>query len=577
MNLLRFFRSASPIVLAVMVITMTSAMEVEHSFVMAADGHAKEQGKAQDKRKQADANHGDVKESKAPRLTEEEKESREEKGEKDTPSGEGGAEQSNSGGEKKTASEAQQPLASPTPVATVAISAILVDDPCRVSGTISFSGAYSGWLTLGLTYHVTGGGEFVPTGSTWSHDFGSQDSADFVLSPGLPQDFAAGPRERVNSYRVEVIAASSELSNMTAKSDSFHCEEETVVPSPIPTPPPTLEPPAPATATPIDTPTRTVTSTPTPTIIPTVVPTGTSTPTSTPLPAITPGVTPSATPTSTAVATPSPTPTSTAVATQGGATKIGPDNSASADPGATVVYMHIVQNPGPVSDIKEITAISSQGWTVSLFAADGTTPLMDTNQNGSVDTGLIGAGQSKGIVVKVMVPPGAMRGATDVTTVTAMSAGSPGASNSATAANTTTVNGVITISLSTSTVEFGSVSPSGAMDPGAVNVWSTTDGFGAHYVKDQGLQITVSSNSAWTGTVWAQENVGSASSIRISDGDLQWRLEGDLDWTPLHLSSSTFGEGRSGSSSHWYDYRLRILWEDDPGDFKSAVTYRVTQ
>jgi hypothetical protein len=595
MILIRWFRSLSPLLLAVTVLAMVGALEVEHSFASAADRPAKEQGRTNDVGKQPSASHEEPKRSKA---------------EEDTNAGDANSKESHSNRESRDAKESNsdrekatdknpQPQSSPTAAARISILEIEVDDPCRVSGVISLSGAYHGSLTLELTYHVTGGSGFSPTATTWSHDFQGQTRANFVLSPALPAGLQVGPDERVNSYRVEVASASPIVDNMTAKSESFHCSDEAVVPAPSPTPTPTSVPTPSATPTSIETPSATPRVTPTPTEAPIATPHSTATPTGvpyvppsvTPAPTSTPGATlpivptpttaPAATPIPSPTTAPTATPTPSPTALPGGvphnSTRITPDNSGNANPGAEAIYEHTVFNLGPTSDVKEIRVVSSEGWPVALFTGDGVTPLVDSNQNGTVDTGLIGASQTMRIVVKVAVPPGTTRGTTDTTTVIASSALNHGAATSDAAVNTTTVNGAITISISTSTVDFGSVSPSGGLEPNVPGVWSTADELGAYYVRNRGVRVTVSSNAAWLGTVWAQENNGSASSIRITDGDLEWRLEGDASWTTFQLSPSTFGEGASGSSSQWHDYRLRIQWEDDPGDFTSAVAYHVTQ
>ena len=241
-----------------------------------------------------------------------------------------------------------------------------------------------------------------------------------------------------------------------------------------------------------------------------------------------------------------------------------------------VAYRHAVTNIGSTPDVKEISAYSSHGWSIGLFAADGATLLADSNHNGTADTGQLQAGQSTSIVIKMSVPPWIQRGTEDLITVLAGSAAAAEPANSDTARDETTVNGVITVSVSTPSIDFRTVSPTGSLEPGLTDMSSSTDDLGAYYVKSEAVRVTVSSNSAWTGDVRAQENTGTASTIRIADGDLQWHLDGDQGWIPFDASSN-FARGSAGTSSYGYDYRLHVAWEDDPGSFASVVTYNVTQ
>lgn len=76
--------------------------------------------------------------------------------------------------------------------------------------------------------------------------------------------------------------------------------------------------------------------------------------------------------------------------------------------GATVVFQNTVKNTGTDTDTLNIsttwTANQISGATVSLFMADGLTPLGDTNSDGVPDTGALVKGTQIDIVVKVTIP-----------------------------------------------------------------------------------------------------------------------------------------------------------------------------
>lgn len=240
------------------------------------------------------------------------------------------------------------------------------------------------------------------------------------------------------------------------------------------------------------------------------------------------------------------------------------------------MYHHVVINLAGGPDTKEIRAISSAGWQVSILGPDGVTPLADSDGDGAPDTGPLDQGQFLGIFVKVAVPAGTPRGKLDVTTVTAVSASSPGPGGSDSATDSTTTNGLVTMSISTNSVNFGDVSPMGTMENDLPGLSSRVDETGARYIRSPAVRITVESNSPWTGEVRAQENTGTATDISIADGDLRWRIGGGQTWHDMTTSATTFVQGSPGQSSSTYDYELRIRWEDDPGSFSSVVVYEVS-
>lgn len=71
--------------------------------------------------------------------------------------------------------------------------------------------------------------------------------------------------------------------------------------------------------------------------------------------------------------------------------------------GETATFQIPIRNTGELgADTYDITTVST--WPVSLYAADGTTPLTDTDGDGTVDTGSVAQGATLTIVAKVTTP-----------------------------------------------------------------------------------------------------------------------------------------------------------------------------
>lgn len=98
--------------------------------------------------------------------------------------------------------------------------------------------------------------------------------------------------------------------------------------------------------------------------------------------------------------------TQTAAVALTGATVAGP-----AAPGSTVSFTNVVTNNGNGSDTFNVTFAATNsfpsGTTFQLYKSDGTTPLVDTNGDGVVDTGPLAAGASYNVIVKATLPPSA--------------------------------------------------------------------------------------------------------------------------------------------------------------------------
>ncbi|MFI5447718.1 beta strand repeat-containing protein [Polaromonas sp. UC242_47] len=94
-----------------------------------------------------------------------------------------------------------------------------------------------------------------------------------------------------------------------------------------------------------------------------------------------------------------------ALVTLTGDTVAGP-----AAPGSQVSFTNTVTNTGNGSDTFNMTLSSGNfpaGTTFQLYKSDGTTPLVDTNADGTVDTGPLAAGASYNVILKATLPPSA--------------------------------------------------------------------------------------------------------------------------------------------------------------------------
>lgn len=104
-----------------------------------------------------------------------------------------------------------------------------------------------------------------------------------------------------------------------------------------------------------------------------------------------------------------------------------------ADPGSTASFRNVLTNRGSVTGTFDITLDASTfpaGTSFALYKGDGTTPLADTDGDGTPDTGPVAPGASYEIVVRAAIPATAPPGAYKVTK-TARPAGSPMVSASA--------------------------------------------------------------------------------------------------------------------------------------------------
>lgn len=81
--------------------------------------------------------------------------------------------------------------------------------------------------------------------------------------------------------------------------------------------------------------------------------------------------------------------------------------------GGAALFTTYIGNTGNASDTFNLSMNSSDfpaGTTFAFYAADGVTPLLDTNGDGIVDTGPLGAGAERAVVVRANVPASATVG-----------------------------------------------------------------------------------------------------------------------------------------------------------------------
>jgi len=107
--------------------------------------------------------------------------------------------------------------------------------------------------------------------------------------------------------------------------------------------------------------------------------------------------------------------------------EIGPNAYIAVTQGTTALANMTVTNTGGFEDTIDIVAGSAHGWIVSLFQADGSTLLVDTDGDLVPDTGLLGGGTSLPIVIAIEVPADVLNGTLDRTDILAASSADPSA------------------------------------------------------------------------------------------------------------------------------------------------------
>ena len=135
---------------------------------------------------------------------------------------------------------------------------------------------------------------------------------------------------------------------------------------------------------------------------------------------------------------------------QVGAVSASGQTVASAPQGGTVAFSNVITNTGNGADSFDVTVPAAgspgntfpAGTTFALYQADGASSLLDSNGNGTPDTGPLAAGASYTVVLKATLPPGATGGPFSVTK-TATSRFDPVRTATATDTLSTIVNGTM--------------------------------------------------------------------------------------------------------------------------------------
>lgn len=135
-------------------------------------------------------------------------------------------------------------------------------------------------------------------------------------------------------------------------------------------------------------------------------------------------------------------------------------------PGQTIARTFTVTNLGNGIDTFNLQLASSQGLIEKLYGADGLTPLIDSNGDGVVDTGLMAPGGILTVTLVMTAPADVMTGVTDNTVITSRS----------------TMDGTVAASVTTLTLIpsphvwelLKSVTPAGQVTPATVLAYTNT-------------------------------------------------------------------------------------------------------
>lgn len=103
-----------------------------------------------------------------------------------------------------------------------------------------------------------------------------------------------------------------------------------------------------------------------------------------------------------------------------------------ANQGATVTFTNTITNNGNSSDVFNINIVSNSfpaGTSYIVYKADGFSPLLDTNNDGTMDTGPLGVGSTYTAIVKATLPGTTSGGGPYQLTFNAVSINDPGVSD----------------------------------------------------------------------------------------------------------------------------------------------------
>lgn len=216
--------------------------------------------------------------------------------------------------------------------------------------------------------------------------------------------------------------------------------------------------------------------------------------------------------------------------------------------GSTITFTNPLTNTGSGTDLFNIHMGPSSfpaGTTVVLYQSDGVSPLVDTNGDGSPDTGPMSAGARHDIVIKVTLPANASGGPFTLQSVATSRLNS---SVSATATNTLNAIGTSTVDLTMNSA--GVSAPGAGQGPGNTPVVAnrTAPGARARFVlfvanaagTATSFNLEASTNPAfstpplpagWTVTFYDENEVAITSTGDIAAGDHR-RVFADISVPP---------------------------------------------
>ena len=221
---------------------------------------------------------------------------------------------------------------------------------------------------------------------------------------------------------------------------------------------------------------------------------------------------------------------------------LGADSNATADvvgvatapQGATVQFDNVVHNNGNGSDSFDMTMSGSSfpaGTSFQLYGSDGLTPMVDTNGNGTPDTGAVAAGGTYHVIVKAILPIGATGnngGAGWAVTKTATSRFDP--------SKTDTVTDKLD-AISANTVDLTNNTPRTDVTPAGTAQASNaaTTGFGP------GTATAVTTNATNPGTTTAFKLYLNNTSVTDDNYDLSVTSALPTGWTVLFKNDGGAG------------------------------------
>ena len=163
---------------------------------------------------------------------------------------------------------------------------------------------------------------------------------------------------------------------------------------------------------------------------------------------------------------------------------IYPENMGWIAANTTIFYIHTIRNGRGISDVIDVSAVSNNNWSTSLFYANGT-PLTDTDSDTIVDVGNLTAGDSVDIKISITIPSVSI-GTIDETTLTINS--SIGTISSSVIDTTTIAERVIIEPLSQQLQEAG-IGTTVFYQFAVYNNWNESDTININFFSSEGWPI----------------------------------------------------------------------------------------